>query len=405
MNNQKFKTIKAAQMLDVNSGEIVNNVSILIEDNQIKKVVQGKFTPIGETIDLGGYTLLPGLIDTHTHLTFEFYTDWLHTLVDETAADWALRGASNAKKTLLAGFTTVRDMTARGFSDVSLMKAVERGYIDGPTIIPCGHPINITGGPADMFGFSPGILESNPLFGVADSIADMIKAVRLQVKHGAKLIKIYATGDVLSFAKKAGAQHLTEKEMKAIVIEAERHGLKVAAHAHGTDGIIAAINAGVHSIEHGSILNEKAVDKLKENDTYLIPQLHLHEAMDISNLPKQIRNKAEYITPKVFKSFKMALDADVKMAFGTDAGVFPHGENAKEFSAQVKYGKKPIEAIRGATIYAADLLGLSNKGDIKSNFDADIIAVKGNPLVNIKILQNVKFVMKKGIVYKKNTNT
>ncbi len=193
--------------------------------------------------------------------------------------------------------------------------------------------------------------------------------------------------------------------MKAIVIEAERHGLKVAAHAHGTDGIIAAINAGVHSIEHGSILNKEAINKLIENDTFLVPQLHLHEAMDISNLPEQIRNKAEYITPKVFKSFKMALDADVKMAFGTDAGVFPHGENAKEFSAQVKYGKKPIEAIRGATLYAANLLGLQNIGDIKSGFDADIIAVKGDPLNNIDILQDVEFVMRKGIVYKEKTNT
>ena len=392
--------IKANRMLDVKNGRILKNVTLMIEGETIKKVEHGSYGKDIKIIDLGDLTIMPGLIDVHTHLTIEFYGDWIVRPLKETVADWALRGASNARKTLLAGFTTVRDVGGKGFSDISLMRAIDKGLVQGPRVIPSAHPISISGGPGDIIGFAPGILEPTQLHGIADGIDEIKKAVRLQIKHGAKLIKVYATGAVLSLAEKIGTQHYTEKELKIIVEEASRYGLKVAANAHGLEGIIAAIRAGATSIEHGSVLNAEAVQLLKQNGTYLVMQLYLCEAIDLDTLPPMMRKKEEYIRSCVIKSFKLALDAGVKMAFGTDAGVFPHGDNAKEFAAQVKYGMEPIETIRSATIYAADLLDVHDRGYIAPGLLADLIAVPGNPLENIEALQDVRFVMKGGKICK-----
>lgn len=398
--SQQLTAIKAARLLDVKNGRILENATVVIEGKLIKAVGQGDIQVDAEVIKLGDMTLLPGLIDVHTHLTLDIEGDWINQPVKETPADWALRGARNARRTLYAGFTTVRDMGALGFSDIALMRGINQGMVEGPRMIPSAHGLSITGGHGDITGFAPGIAECGPKEGVADGVDEVIKAVRYQIKHGAKVIKVCATAGVLSFEETVGAQQYSEEELRAIVEEASRHGLKVAAHAHGTEGIIAATRAGVASIEHGSILTEEAASLMKQKGTYLVPQLYINEVLDLSTLPPKIRAKEEFLRPLVEGSFRLALRAKVKIAFGTDAAVFPHGDNAREFSAQVRLGMKPIETIRGATVYATDLLGVNDRGIIAPGLLADIIAVPGNPLEDIKVLQDVKFVMKGGQVYK-----
>jgi imidazolonepropionase-like amidohydrolase len=391
--------VRADRMLDVTSGQIIEPTVVVIEDNKISSVNPDS-VPEGENIDLGDMTLLPGLTDMHTHLTGDLEGDWVHRAVKEGAADAALRGARNAKITLLAGFTTVRDLGSSYFSDVSLMKAIDQGFVDGPRIYPSGHALGITGGHCDVTGFAPGILEIGTRGGIADGVDEVIKAVRYQIKHGAKVIKICATAGVLSFEEAVGAQQYSAEEMRAIVDEAARHGVKVAAHAHGTDGIIAAAEAGITSIEHGSILNKKAIAVMKKHGTYLVPTTYLADSIDLDVLPPAIREKAEFVLPLAKEGLSRAIKAKVKIAFGTDAAVYPHGDNAKEFAALVERGMTPLEAIRTATIHAADLLGVVDRGQIKTGLLADIIAVPGDPLKNIEVLENVGFVMKNGKVYK-----
>ena len=345
-------------------------------------------------------TLLPGLMDMHTHLCYDLEGDWVNRAVREGAADAALRGSRNAMITLLAGFTTVRDVGAGGFADISLMRAIDNGIVAGPRMFPAGHSLGITGGHCDATGYAPGILEQGPEQGIADGVAEVLRATRYQIKHGAKVIKICATAGVLSFEGSVGAQQYSEEEMRVIVEEAARHGLKVAAHAHGTEGIIAAIRAGVASIEHGSMLDGEAISLMKARGTYLVPTSYLVDAINLDNLPPPIRAKAEYILPLARKSLSRAIQSGVKIAFGTDAAVYPHGDNAREFAVYVKQGMSPIEAIRSATIHAADLLGVDDRGVIAEGKLADIIGVAGNPLEDVTVLENVRFVMKGGKVYK-----
>jgi len=399
--NAQTVAIKASNMLDVKSGKLISPALILVQDGLIIAINPESIPENTKIIDLKNKTLLPGLIDLHTHLTYDLIDGWEYQATNETPADWALRGARNAKLTLYAGFTTVRDLwNLYGFTDVAIMNAINKNLIEGPHIIPCGHALGITGGHMDITGLAPGILETNFKMGIADGVAEVTKAVRYQIKHGAKVIKIAATSGVMSFEKSAGAQQYTYEEMKAIVDEAGRHNIRVAAHALGTDGIIAASNAGVISIEHGSILNETAIQTLIKNKTYLIPTMHLVGNVDESKLPPELIVKNRYIDSLAILSFKMAIKANVKIAFGTDAGLFPHGENAKEFIVLVKYGMSPIEAIRGATLYANDVLGYEDRGVLKVGYLADIIAVSGNPLEDISVLEQVEFVMKSGEIYK-----
>jgi len=387
-------------MLDVKKGEILKDVFIVIEGQRISEVGGPEVSRGEEVIDLGEKTILPGLMDMHTHLSFDIDEGFLYRAVHEGAADDALRAARNAKRTLLAGFTTVREAGCRNFIDVALMRAVERGMIDGPWIFPCGHGISITGGHGDEVGYAPGVLEKEPEYGIADGPEEVLRAVRYQIKHGAKQIKFMATAGVLSFEKSGIAQQYSDEEMRIIVEEAKRHGLKVMAHAHGEQGIIAALKAGVDSIEHGSLLSDEAIRLMKEKGTYLIPTTYLVDAMDKSKLPPLLRQKAESILPLARKNLRRAIEAGVKIAFGTDAGVFPHGENAREFAVYVELGMSPLEAIRTATLNAADLLGVDDRGLIEPERLADIIAVKGNPLENIRLLEDVKFVMHGGRVVK-----
>ena len=392
--------IRADRMLDVDSGEISGPVSIVVADGKIAAVNPDR-TPRGaEVIDLGDVTLLPGLMDMHTHITGDLEGEWVHRGVTETTVDAGLRGVRNAKRTLMAGFTTIRNVGASGFTAVSLHKAIERGFFPGPRIVSAGHSLGITGGHCDATGYKPGLIENDYRQGIADGPVEVTKAVRYQIKHGAKVIKACATAGVLSFEGPVGAQQYNQEELEAIVAEAALHGIKVAGHAHGSEGILAAVKAGFASIEHGSMLTDEIIAEMKARGTYLVPTTYLVGAIDMDNLPPVIRAKAESILPLAVESVKKAIREGVNIAFGTDAAVIPHGDNGKEFAVLVDRGMTPLHAIQSATINAADLLGVEDRGRLKEGLLADIIAVPGNPLDEISVLENVAFVMKGGMVYK-----
>jgi imidazolonepropionase-like amidohydrolase len=388
--------IHAARMLDVRSGRMTTNALVLVRHDSIIQV--GGTAPAGTaSIDLGDVTLLPGFIDMHTHITSQIGPGFDLEPVRLTAADEALNGVKYAKLTMDAGFTTVRNLGSGNFTDVSLMHAIDRGDIVGPRIIPAGHAIGITGGHCDVTGFAPGVVVQDPLHGVADGVDQVVQAVRMQAKYGAQVIKICATAGVLSFDATVGAQQMSEAEMRAVVDEATRHGLKVAAHAHGTEGIKAAVRAGVASIEHGSMLDDEAIALMKQHGTYLVPTRALSDLLDRNNLPVPIRAKMDQVMPLAEASFRKAVAAGVKVAFGTDAAVLPHGMNAREFSKYTAAGMSTIDAIRTATINAADLLGKSDRGEISVGKLADLIAVRGDPLADITATERVIFVMKGGV--------
>jgi imidazolonepropionase-like amidohydrolase len=397
---QQPLVVRAARMVDVTTGQLVTPAVVVIADGKIRSLRSTDVPPGARTIDLGDLTLLPGLIDAHTHLTYDISGDWVTRPVRELPADAALRGARNARKTLLAGFTTVRDVGSVGFADVSLMKAIDAGFVIGPRMIPSAHAIGITGGHCDDTGWAPGVNELDYRHGVADGVDEVVKAVRYQIKHGAKVIKVCATAGVLSFDATLGAQQLSEAELQAIVQEANRHGLKVAAHAHGSEGIKAAVRAGVASIEHGSMIDDEAADLMKRRGTYLVPTAYLLSTFKYESLPPPIAAKAKEVVPLAQASHRRAIRAGVKIAFGTDAAVYPHGDNAREFAVYVGYGMRPADAIRTATVNAADLLGVSDRGVIAPGKLADLIAVRGNPLEDVRVLEQVPWVMKGGEVVK-----
>jgi imidazolonepropionase-like amidohydrolase len=397
---QEMVVVKAARMLDIESGRIVPKAVVVIEGEKIKALNPGSAPAGARTIDLGDMTLLPGMMDMHVHLTGQIDRESFNRELRETPAEGALHGAWFARKTLLAGFTTVRDVGAGGFSNVALARASERGWIDAPRIFASGHSLGITGGHCDVTGYAPGVAERGPEEGVADGGEQILKAVRYQIKHGATVIKTCATAGVLSFEGPVGAQQYSEEELRVMVEEAHRHGVKVAAHAHGTEGIIAAVRAGVDSIEHGSMLSDEAIAQMKQKGTYLVPTTYLADADWTSVLPPAIRAKGEYLKPIARESVRKAVRAGVKIAFGTDAAVYPHGDNAREFASLVERGMTPLEALRTATLNAADLLGVNDRGAIAAGKLADLIAVPGNPLENIRVMEQVKFVMKGGKIYK-----
>ncbi len=394
--------LRADGYLDVAAGRVVSPAIVLIDDDKIV-AINPPAPPAGaSTVDLTGLVLAPGLIDVHTHLTYEFTGDWRHRFVHETEVDAALRGVKNARRTLLAGFTTVRELGAfAGGADVALMHAIERGDVIGPRIVPARQSISITGGHCDTTGFAPGILEGGPEDGTADGVAEVLRAVRYQIKYGAKVIKICATAGVLSFEGPVGAPQYSMAELRAAVEEAHRHGLKIAAHAHGTEGIKMAIRAGIDSIEHGSLLDDEAIDLLLEHDTYLVTNIYPPGVFDYDSLPPQLRAKAEYVFPRREESFRRAVAAGVKMAYGTDAGVYEHGLNAQQLAVRVGLGMSPIDAIRSATVNAADLLGIEDLGAIAPGLLADLIAVAGDPLEDVTVFEDVRFVMKGGTVVKR----
>jgi imidazolonepropionase-like amidohydrolase len=347
-------------------------------------------------VDLGDVTLLPGFTDMHTHLSGEIGPNMLLEPVTETDLDAAYKATRHARTTLMAGFTTVRDFG--GDITVALAKAVARGDVVGPRVVPSRNALGITGGHCDVTGYRPGVLEQRVEDGVADGPWEVVQSVRYQIKHGAEVIKTCATAGVLSLEGPVGAQQYSYEELKAMVDEAARHGIKVAAHAHGTEGIKAATRAGVASIEHGSMLTGEIISQMKTRGTYLVPTAYLLTAINLSALPPPIAAKARQIIPLGQESHRQAIKAGVKIAFGTDAAVYPHGDNAREFAVYVGYGMTPLEAIRAATTGAADLLGVGDRGVIAPGKLADLVAVPGDPLEDVKVMEQVSFVMKDGIV-------
>lgn len=400
--------LRADRMLDVTTGRIVTPATVEVERGRIVAVNSSTVPPGATVIDLGDVTLLPGFIDAHVHLLMDDAASYRLQLVTENASMKALRGANNARTTLLAGFTTVRDLAqlspARELITVSLAQATEKGWIEGPHIVACGHALSPTGGhidPSMHLGAAETIMELGPEEGIADGIDQVVRATRYQIKHGAKVIKISATAGVLSMEASIGAQQYSDAEMRAIVEEANRHGIPVAAHAHGTDGIKAAVRAGVTSIEHGSMLDDEAISLMKEHGTFLVPTTALTDLLDLAHLPPPVRAKAEEVLPKARDSVNRAVRAGVRIVLGTDAPLVPHGQNAKEFTALVARGMAPIEAIRAGTVNAAELLRVPDRGRIAPGLLADLVAVPGNPLENIRVLEDVRFVMKEGKVYKR----
>lgn len=410
---QPITAIKAGTLIDGTGAAPVKNAVILIQGERITAAGPRVAIPSGATvIDLSGETVLPGFIDAHVHLAGRTIGDgdWQHSRLTEMPSQLALLGAAHAQQTLEAGFTSVRVVGSAHFGDIALRNAINAGWIPGPRIVGAGISFGIRGGHCDETeGLQPDALghEAGVEQGVANGIDEVRNAVRYMVKYGADVIKICATGGVLTLTDSAGVQQYSEDEMRAIVETATMLQRRVAAHAHGTAGIKAAVRAGVTSIEHGSILDSEAVTLMKQHGTWLVPTLlagvSVESLATAGRLPPPIAAKALAIAPRMRQSFKMALDAGVKIALGTDAGVMRHGTNAREFELMVKYGMTAMQAIVAGTLSGATLLGKEQEvGSIAAGKLADLVAVRGDPLQDITVLQHVDFVMKGGTVFKRD---
>ena len=397
--------VHAGKLLDVRSGKTLTDQAIVIEAGKIVSVgpiAQANRSSGDRFIDLPNATVLPGLTDAHTHLTGN-PQDVGPQALSISIPRATLTGARNARLTLEAGFTTVRNVGAEGFSDVALRDAINAGDVPGPRMLVSGPALGITGGHCDE-----NLLPFEYHFsaeGVADGVEGVQHKVREVIKYGADLIKICATGGVLSHGDNPQASAYTQEELKAIVTDAHRLGRKVAAHAHGAQGILWASQAGVDSIEHGSYIDDAAIAEMKKNGTYLVPTLYLADWFlanaERLHVPAELIGKGKEVMSVARKNEAHAFASGVKVAFGTDAAVYPHGLNAHEFAVLVKLGLTPLQSIQAATINAADLLGWSDKiGAVEPGKWADIIAVDGDPLQDVTTLERVKFVMKGGEVVK-----
>jgi imidazolonepropionase-like amidohydrolase len=401
--------IRAGRLVDVRNSRVLERQVILIRGTRIEAVVPDLVVPAGaQLIDLSSMTVLPGLIDCHTHLVGDARD--LDPLADvrKTAAQVAYEAIPNARRTLEAGFTTVRDVgTFRAFVDLALRDAIARGDVLGPRIFGAGAYITITAGGGALNGLAPDVrLPRDLRFGVADGADQVRQKVREIAGYGADLIKVLATGAFLTHRSDPGAEELTPDELAAAVSEAKRRGLRVAAHAHGAQGIKNAVRAGVASIEHGTFLDEEGIRLMKERRTYLVADIYdddfiSGEEARRGGMPKEFLDKERDAGRIQRENFRRAVRAGVRIAFGTDAGVYPHGDNARQFAYQVKFGQTPMEAILSATVEAAELIGKSGEfGSIDPGQAADLIAVDGDPLADITVLERVRFVMKEGRVVK-----
>lgn len=397
--------ISAKALLDVNTGALVSEPVIRIDDGLITEITHLADADIpakAEHIKLPGKTLLPGLMDMHVHLTSS-PEDMGYARLGLSIPSQTIKGVVNAEQTLLAGFTTVRNVGASGFADIAIRDAIARGDIPGPRMLASGPSLGITGGHCDN-NLLPSEYQVKSA-GVADGPWHAVTKVRENIKYGADTIKVCATGGVFSKGTKVGAQQYTEEEMRAVAEEAHRRGLIVAAHAHGTEGIKAAIKAGIDSIEHASFLDDEAIALAKAHGTYLSMDVYvtdyiLAESAKHGALPESIE-KEKQTGKRQRASFKKAVDAGVNIVFATDAAIYPHGKNARQFYIMTEHGMTPLQAIQAATVQSAKLIQKEQHlGQISKGFAADIIAVEGNPLNNIRLLESVNFVMKDGKVYK-----
>ncbi len=396
--------IKAGRLVDTESGTVLTNQIILIKDGKIDAVGANlSIPPDANVLDLSGMTVLPGLIDCHTHLTDSYVdSDPLSELRKSAAID-AFASIPNAKATLLAGFTTVRDMgTYRALVDVALRDAINRGDVVGPRMYVSGAYITITGGAGAITGFDPGLTLPLELhFGEANSPWEVRERIRSLANHGVDVIKVLATGAVLTHNSNVKSTEFTPEELSAAVDEARHFGLRVAAHAHSAEGIKNAVRAGVASIEHGSLADDEARQLMKEHGTYLVPTLEVDECILDAHEPPDFIEHAKLVAKEQRENFHKAVLAGVKIAFGTDISVCPFGTDGREFGLMVQGGMTPMHAIQAATVSAADLIGVSSKiGSITPGKYADIVAVKDDPLRDVRVLEKVNFVMKEGRVYK-----
>jgi imidazolonepropionase-like amidohydrolase len=405
--------VRAERWVDVEAGEVRSPAVFVIEDNCIAAVNPPTVPAPANEIDLGDVTLLPGLMDMEVNLllggpnTASPVRRAVHGIQDDPVFR-TLRATVNSRTTLMAGFTSVRNLglmvkTGGYLLDVALQRAIDAGWVVGPRVFPAAHAITPTGGHLDPTMFqrmAPGVLPLSVEEGIANGVPEVRKAVRYQIKHGAQLIKISASGGVMSHSGEAGAQQYSDEELAAIVDEAHRAGLRVAAHAHGDAGIRACIRAGVDCIEHGSLASDDTIKQMVEHGTFLVPTSYLAEGLDISMAAPELQAKAAVVFPQAKQMLGRAIKAGVKIACGTDAPAVPHGKNAKELWAMVDRGMTPMQALQAATMTSAELINRSHDlGRLQAGYLADIIAVPGDPAEDIAMTEDIRFVMKDGVVY------
>jgi imidazolonepropionase-like amidohydrolase len=396
-------------MLDIVSGQIVEPGDLIVEGDRITSVSPASVPHDAVEIDLGDVTILPGLMDMEVNLVMGGPNHANPMIpVQEDPALRTLRAVANARRTLQAGFTTVRNLglfvqTGGLLLDVALMKAIDMGWVDGPRIVPAGHAISPTGGHLDptMFqALAPHVLPLTVEEGIANGVSEVRKAVRYQIKYGARVIKVSASGGVMSHTGPAGARQYSTEELEAIVDEAHRAGLKVAAHCHGDEAIRVAVESGIDCIEHGSLMSDETMGLFIERGTFLVATTYLADGMDVSHAAPELQAKAAEVFPRARETISKAIKRGARIACGTDAPAIPHGRNAKELVALVDRGMTPLQALRAATLVSAELIDVNDRGRLEEGLLADVIAVPGNPLDDITVTESVRFVMKGGQIYR-----
>lgn len=410
MSDKTITVLRPKGVLDMDRGEVLSGANVVVDGNRIVEVTDRSDAGAGadHVIELPELTLVPGLMDMEVDLVLGGPGANLSDPVRMDPVKMGLRAVANARRTLRAGFTTVRNLglfikTGGYLIDVDLADAIAAGWFEGPRVVPAGHAICPTGGhldPSAQSGLAPGIMPMTVEEGIADGVDEVRKAVRYQIKHGARLIKCCASGGVMTPTGPAGAQQYSSEELTAIADEAHRRGLRVATHCHGDVAVNAAIDAGIDCIEHGMMITDDTIQRMVETGTFLVSTCALTENWDISNQPRALQAKAAEVFPKAKESLSKAIEAGVKIALGTDAPAIFHGRNAEELDVLVKRGMTPLQALRAATTVAADLIELQDLGSIKPQMLADMIAVFGDPLDDVTTFKRVPFVMKDGIVVK-----